>query len=63
MALHQCARFCNDPKLSREWAVRQIVKYLSQTSDRGIIYHPDPKLGIQCYVDADFSGGWSKADA
>eukprot|EP00957_Ditylum_brightwellii_P129511 9878996-Ditylum_brightwellii.AAC.1 len=35
MAVHQCARFCNDPRLSRERAVWRIVKYLSQTADRG----------------------------
>eukprot|EP00957_Ditylum_brightwellii_P026513 2006017-Ditylum_brightwellii.AAC.1 len=32
-------------------------------ADRGIVYDPDPNLGIQCFVDADFAGSWSKADA
>eukprot|EP00957_Ditylum_brightwellii_P179433 13669163-Ditylum_brightwellii.AAC.1 len=63
MATHQCAQFCNNPKLSHERAVRQIMKYLSVTSDRGFIYKTDPSLGIQCYVDADFASGWNKADA
>jgi len=30
---------------------------------RGIVYKPDPTRGIECFVDADFSGGWSRADA
>eukprot|EP00957_Ditylum_brightwellii_P117330 8948690-Ditylum_brightwellii.AAC.1 len=63
MAVHQCSRFCNDPRLSHECTVWQMVKYLSQTSDRGVCYHLNPDLGIQCYVDANFAGGWSKADA
>eukprot|EP00957_Ditylum_brightwellii_P026657 2016461-Ditylum_brightwellii.AAC.1 len=32
---HQCAWFCNDPKLYHERAIRKIAKYLSVTSDRG----------------------------
>eukprot|EP00957_Ditylum_brightwellii_P160662 12230956-Ditylum_brightwellii.AAC.1 len=40
-----------------------IVKYFSTTSDRGIMYDPDPSLGIQCYFDTDFAGSWSKADS
>eukprot|EP00957_Ditylum_brightwellii_P000908 72968-Ditylum_brightwellii.AAC.1 len=63
MAVHQCAQFCNDPCLSHERAVWQIVKYLSQTADGGVCYYPNPDLGIQCYIDANFAGGWSKADA
>eukprot|EP00957_Ditylum_brightwellii_P121571 9271324-Ditylum_brightwellii.AAC.1 len=49
--------------LSHERALWQIVKYLSTTTDRGIIYEPDPNLGIQCFVDADFAGSWSKTEA
>eukprot|EP00957_Ditylum_brightwellii_P159255 12121229-Ditylum_brightwellii.AAC.1 len=49
--------------LSHERAVQQIPKYLSVTSDHGIVYNPDPSLGIQCYVDADFARSWAKADA
>ena len=29
----------------------------------GIIYMPDKSKGLECYVDADFAGGWSQADA
>eukprot|EP00957_Ditylum_brightwellii_P016682 1254381-Ditylum_brightwellii.AAC.1 len=63
MPVHQCARFCNDPKLFHERAVISIAKYLSVTSNRGLIYKPIASLGIQCYVGADFAGSWNKADA
>ena len=63
MAVHQCARFCNDPKLSHEKAVKRIARYLLRDPQRGIVYKPDPTRGIECFVDADFAGGWSQADA
>eukprot|EP00957_Ditylum_brightwellii_P109194 8329566-Ditylum_brightwellii.AAC.1 len=48
---------------SHERALCQVVKYHSTMADRGIFYEPDPNLGIQYFVDADFDGSWSKADA
>eukprot|EP00957_Ditylum_brightwellii_P016788 1263818-Ditylum_brightwellii.AAC.1 len=63
MPVHQWARFCNDPKLSHEREVRRNAKNLSVTSNRGLVYNPNASLGIQCYVDVDFAGSWSKADA
>ena len=33
------------------------------TQERGIIYSPDPSIGLEFFVDADFAGGWSQADA
>ena len=62
-AVHQCARFCEHPKLSHEKAVKRIVRYLKRTPTEGIVLRPDSSRGIQCYVDADFPGGWSSADA
>ena len=63
MAVHQCARFNNQLMLSHERAIKRIAKYLKGTSDRGNVYHPNKTKGIECYVDADFFGGWSQADA
>ena len=63
MTVHQCACFSNQPMLSHERAIKRIAKYLKGTSDRGIVYHPDKTKGIECYVDSDFAGGWSQADA
>jgi hypothetical protein len=63
MAVHQTAHFCNDPKRSHEQAIVRIGRYLLVTNKRGIIYEPDPTKGLECYVDADFAGSWSQADA
>ena len=57
-SVHQCARFCEHPKLCHELAVHRIVQYLSGTMDKGLTFIPDPKAGIECYGDADFSGNW-----
>ena len=59
-AVHQCARFSSNPKLSHERAVKRIVRYLKGTRDKGLILHPDASKGVQCYVDADFAGGYTK---
>mmetsp|Transcript_7788 Transcript_7788/g.16658 ORF Transcript_7788/g.16658 Transcript_7788/m.16658 type:complete len:228 (+) Transcript_7788:167-850(+) len=62
MATHQCARFNNDPKLCHERAVKRICKYLLGTMNKGLIFKPDLSKGLECYVDADFAGGWSSGD-
>ena len=62
MATHQCARFSNYPKLSHERAVKRIGRYLLDTHDKGIIYEPDISRGLECFVDADFAGGWKDGD-
>ena len=40
-----------------------LVRYLKSTFTRGIAYTPKPELGLECFVDADFAGGWTQADA
>ena len=40
MAVHQYARFCEDPKRSHELAVRKIGKYILGTKNKGIILSP-----------------------
>ena len=62
MANHQCARFSSDPKLCHERAVKRIVRYLLDTKDKGIIFRPDFSRGLECFVDADFAGGWKDGD-
>ena len=52
MAIHQCARFNNYPHLSHEQVVKRIGRYLLDTN------RPDITRGLDCYVDADFAGGW-----
>ncbi|KAL7523465.1 hypothetical protein ACHAWF_000534 [Thalassiosira exigua] len=63
MAVHQAARFCNQPILFHEKAIMRLGRYLLHTKDKGIIYNSDKAVGLECYVDADFAGGWSQADA
>ena len=63
MAVHQTARFCIDPKLSHEKAIKRLGRYLKHTRDEGIVYNPDTSKGLECYVDADFAGGWTQADS
>lgn len=62
MAVHQCARFCNDPKISHERTVRRIARYLLGTKDKGLRFIVQPKKGIECYVNADFAGGWNSSE-
>ena len=61
-AVHQCARFQLNPKKAHENAVKRIGRYLLGTRDKGIIFTPQmEKLNdIQCYVDADFAGNYTK---
>ena len=47
---------------SHELAVMRIGQYLVNNPDKGIIYNVDKFRGLEVYVDADFSGGWSQAD-
>ena len=63
MATHQCARYNNDPKLSHERAIRRIGKDLLGTQNKGIIFSPNPEKGLECFVDADFSGNWTAVDS
>jgi hypothetical protein len=63
MATHQTARFLNQPMLSYEKSIMRIGHYLLNTRKRGIFYKPDIKTGLECYVDANFAGGWSQAEA
>lgn len=60
MAVHQCARFCKNPKLSHEKAVKRIVKYLLGTRHVGIQANIDRNLGLTAFADSDFTNGWNK---
>ena len=56
-AVHQCARFQNDPKRPHANAIKRIGRYLLGTRDKGIIFSPNGILThVECYVDADFAG-------
>lgn len=40
-------------------AVRQMARYLKGTKDTGIILQPKGSQGFECWVDADFAGGFT----
>jgi hypothetical protein len=61
-AIHQCTRHCIAPRLAHKQAVKRIGRYLRHTADKGIIMHPNAKLTVDCYVDADFAGLWGFED-
>ena len=63
-AVHQCARFANDPKRIHEQAVKRIMRYLittQRTKEQGITYEPDHTKSIDTFVDASFAGEWNTA--
>ena len=62
MAVQQCARFCNEPKLEHEQAVKRIGRYLLKTKDQGLKFRPDKLKGLECYVDADWAGSWKHGE-
>ena len=62
-ATHQCARFTEKPKVQHGKAVRWIARYLKGTMDKGIIMTPLKDEELKLYVDADFSGNWSKEES
>ena len=57
---HQTARFFNNPMLSHEKAIKRLGQYLSHTRKEGIVYSTDTSKGLECYVDADSTGGWQE---
>jgi hypothetical protein len=59
-SVHQCAQFCDNPKLTHKRAVKCIIWYLQQTPHKGLIMHVRWEIGIQCFVDADFAGSYKK---
>ena len=60
IVVYQCARFCKNPRLSYEKAVKRIVKYLIETRHVAIQATIDINLGLVAYADSDFANGWNK---
>mmetsp|Transcript_28700 Transcript_28700/g.41073 ORF Transcript_28700/g.41073 Transcript_28700/m.41073 type:complete len:760 (+) Transcript_28700:1583-3862(+) len=61
-AVHQCARFCSNPKQSHAEAVKRIGRYLLETRDKGLILHPN-ETTFECWVDASHAGEWNRENA
>ena len=60
--VHQCAIFFKHPKKVHADAVKQLVRYLFSTKEEVINLHTSGK-SLECCVDADFVGNWSKNTA
>ena len=63
MPVHQTSRFCINPMLCVKKYMMRTGLYLLGTKRRCIIYKPDNSRGLELYVDAEFSGGLTQADA
>jgi hypothetical protein len=61
-AVHQCARFCSDPKRSHGEAVKHIGRYLLSTREQGIFLRPKQDT-FDCWVNASHAGEWKKETA
>ena len=61
-AVHQCAWFTHNTKVSHETDVKRICTYLQGTKDNGLVFNPSNKLVVDCYADADFAGLWGHED-
>ena len=57
-AVHQCAQFTHNTKVSHETAVKRISRYLQGTKYNGLVFNPSKKLVVDCYADANFAGLW-----
>jgi hypothetical protein len=56
-AVNCCSRYMFCPKHSHELALKQIVCYLKQTPDWGMVMNPSSNVcKIDAYPDADFAG-------
>ncbi len=62
-AIHQTARYSNNPRKSHGEAVKHICRYLLKTRDKGIILKPDGTLELNAYVDADFAGTFNASNS
>jgi hypothetical protein len=61
-AVHQCARFANNPRKLHASAVKYLCRYLLATKDEGIILKPDISKSFELHVDCDFASNWVKED-
>ena len=61
-AVHQCAWFTHNTKVSHKTAVNMICRYLQGTKDNGLVFNPYNELVVDCYADAYFAGLWGHED-
>jgi len=61
-AVHQAARFSQNPKNSHALTIKHILRYLEKTQDKGMYMPPDGYFKLSCYVDSDFGGLFGSED-
>jgi hypothetical protein len=63
-AVNAASRFSHSPKVSHGRALIRIARYLKCTRTEGIIMKPtEGAMTFNCYVDADFAGGFGYEDS
>ena len=62
MIVHQCARFSKQPILSHEIVVKIVSRYLLETKHRGLICKVNKTKELECFINVDFSRGWTLSD-
>ena len=63
MAVHQCARFANDPRDLHTKALLHIGQYLLGSRKEGMILRPNRSaMNLDMYCDADFAGLYKVED-
>ena len=58
--VHQFTQFNSYTNILHDQAVKFFLKYLKGAATQDVILEPNPEKGIECYIDADFSGGWNQ---
>jgi hypothetical protein len=51
--VHQCARFCANPRMAHGTAIKRIGPYLKTTRMKGLILRPNGKNNLHAYCDSD----------
>ena len=59
-AVHQSAKYCQNPKLLHGRVVKCIGRYLYKIKDNGIILCPEKNGRLDAYVDSYFAGRWHR---
>ena len=57
-AVHQCAWFTHNTKVSHDTAMKRICRYNQGTKDNGLVFNPSKKLVVDFYADAYFAVLW-----
>jgi len=59
----QCTQCMEDPKVEHASAVKWLVQHLGGACNKGATFAPDKSLGLEVFVNANFTGNWGKNEA